>query len=121
MTQYPLPEFWPQFVASVVEQNNFLAPGALRKYQAGLLDKGTFSVISPFSGDCVSTSASANGMPGQLSYYFPNHTSFWLLTPAAQFKSAHPLVQAVTEHDMKRHYLHNRRRPPLKPATNQRL
>ena len=112
MAKYPLPDFWPQFVHSVNEQNEFLSWGALRRYQASLLDCGEFTVLSPFSGEPVTTLASAYGMAGQLAYYFADRVDFWLLTPAQQFKAGHPLVQVVTQNDSRRHFLFNNARQP---------
>jgi hypothetical protein len=108
-----LSEYWVAFLDSVKEKNEFLHPGALRRYQSELLNRGEFSVTSPHTGKRVTTRASAYGMPGQMAYCFRDRTNFWLLTPASKFKLGHPLTEAITEQGMRRHYLF----APTKPAS----
>lgn len=112
MTRHGIAGFWPEFVASVNEQNAFLAPGALRRYQADLLEAAEFSVISPFSGKPVTTRTGAHVRSGQLAYFFPGQENLWLLTPERQFKAGYPLTQAVMGDDARRHFLFNRTRQP---------
>lgn len=118
MAEYQLPAFWPEFVASVKEQNAFTTHGALRRYQTCLLDTGEFAVVSPFSGKPVESRTSAYGMPDQLAYYFRDSTNFWLLS-AQQFKLGQPLTQIVMEHDAGRHFLSSGERQPEQISAKQ--
>jgi hypothetical protein len=105
-------QFWPAFIASVREQNAFVQNLVLRKYQLDLLDRGQFSVVSPFSGERVFTASCGSGLAGQIAYYFPDHSDFWLLTPPSRFKLGHPLAQMISDQSHCRHFLFNRTRTP---------
>ena len=89
--------YWSEFLSSLNENNAFVRPGALRRYQAGLLNHGEVRIISPYNGTPVISRSNAVGPPGQIAYYFPGPPCFWLLTPRSKFIGGHPLADAIFE------------------------
>ena len=77
---------WSSFIGSLKAENSFIFPRALRRYQSDILDTGTFSIVSPFSGVAIEAGSgfrvtgefSTHGT--QIAYHFDDESEFWLLT-----------------------------------------
>lgn len=118
----PLAELrhWPEFVAAVEASNAFLRPGALRRYQAEILSRGEFKVVSPHTGaPAITRSTAKQAPPGQIAYFFQGPPCFWLLTPRGKFMHGHALSQVIFEDGSSRQNLSGPNWPDISVATEQ--
>jgi hypothetical protein len=79
--------FAQQFLDSVGQLNEFLFDRAVLRYQDSILNNGSFTVLSPFTGTPTQPLGSAI-LPGhQIGYYFADASPFWLIAGNIRFGS----------------------------------
>jgi len=75
----------PGFLESVRGLNTFLHDNRLLVYQASILAKGHFSIVSPFDGVLLETKDSLFLQGQRIAYFFAGQMPFWIMTGEIQF------------------------------------